>query len=487
MAISEVAHITTHEHSARPIRANGGGFLYLRYRLFNALALAMGDAVALAVAMVAAGAFRVWWFGDPVIPSWSWLLPLVWWGGALLGRLLPSWGLGPVEELRRVSLLLMAVFGMIAVALFLSQQSLLTSRLTLSIAFVLSLVLVPFTRMRVKTMLVKFGYWGVPTVVYGAGVTGTQVVELLQKEQGLGYKPVGIFDDNPDTWGSQVGSVQVVGGTHLFSNSAPVAILAMPGLEREQLVALLEGPLSRYRTVMLIPNLFEIPSLWVRPRDLSGILGLEITSNLVSPLAQGVKRAADIVITLVLAPFWVPLCLLLALAIKLEDGGSPLFRQVRSGLDGQMFQTLKFRTMVPNAENVLKKRLAENDALREEWETTFKLKKDPRVTRVGRILRRLSLDEIPQLINVLRGEMSLVGPRPLPPYHEEDLDPRVRALRERIRPGLTGLWQVSGRSDAGTQGMERWDAYYVRNWSMWLDVVILIRTIRVVYNGSGAY
>lgn len=486
MAISEIAHIATHKQGARPVRTNGG-FLYMRYRLLNALALALGDAFALAVAILAAGALRLWWFGEPVIPTWSWLLPLVWWGGALLGRLLPSWGLGPVEELRRVSLLLMAVFSMVAVALFLSQQSVFTSRLTLSIAFVLSLVLVPFTRMRVKTTLVKMGSWGVPTVIYGAGVTGTQVAELLEQERGLGYKLVGMFDDNPETWGDQVGNVKVLGATHLFSNSAPVAILAMPGLERQRLVELLEGPLSYYRTVMLIPDLFEIPSLWVRPRDLSGILGLEITSNLVSPLAQFVKRTVDILVTLVLAPLWVPLCLLLALLIRLEDGHASLFRQVRMGLNGQAFQTIKFRTMVPNAEDVLQKRLAEDAALRREWNTTYKLKKDPRVTRVGRVLRRLSLDELPQLVNVLRGEMSLVGPRPLPPYHEEDLDPRVRALRERTRPGLTGLWQVSGRSDVGTAGMERWDAYYVRNWSMWLDVVILIRTLRVVYNGTGAY
>ncbi|MEM6338258.1 MAG: sugar transferase, partial [Bacteroidota bacterium] len=149
--------------------------------------------------------------------------------------------------------------------------------------------------------------------------------------------------------------------------------------------------------------------------------------------------------------------------------------------------TLKFRTMVKDAEAVLKRRLDEDPALRREWETTFKLRKDPRITRVGRLLRRFSLDELPQLINVLRGEMSLVGPRPLPAYHHEELTDRVRTLRERIRPGLTGLWQVSGRSDSGNEGLERWDAYYVRNWSLWLDIVILTRTVRAVLGGKGAY
>ena len=143
--------------------------------------------------------------------------------------------------------------------------------------------------------------------------------------------------------------------------------------------------------------------------------------------------------------------------------------------------------MVPDADAVLETALAADPALREEWDAHFKLEADPRITRVGRVLRRTSLDELPQLFNVLRGDMSLVGPRPLPQYHHDELPERVRALRERVRPGITGLWQVSGRSDSGTLGMERWDPYYVRNWSLWLDAVILVRTLKVVARGSGAY
>ena len=129
----------------------------------------------------------------------------------------------------------------------------------------------------------------------------------------------------------------------------------------------------------------------------------------------------------------------------------------------------------------------DNPELAEEWNRNFKLKKDPRVTRMGGFLRKTSLDELPQLFNVLKGEMSLVGPRPLPRYHQDKMPENIRALRERVRPGITGLWQVSGRSDAGPAGMERWDTYYVRNWSLWLDIVILVRTVRVVIGGHGAY
>jgi lipopolysaccharide/colanic/teichoic acid biosynthesis glycosyltransferase len=182
-----------------------------------------------------------------------------------------------------------------------------------------------------------------------------------------------------------------------------------------------------------------------------------------------------------------PLVALLALAIWLSDRGSPFYAQERVGENGRLFAAHKLRTMVPDAEGVLARALEADPALREEWDTYFKLEKDPRITRVGAFLRRTSLDELPQLFNVLTGEMSLVGPRPLPRYHHDELPERVRTLRDRVRPGITGLWQVSGRSDAGNIGMERWDPYYVRNWSPWLDIVILVRTFRVVLKGSGAY
>jgi lipopolysaccharide/colanic/teichoic acid biosynthesis glycosyltransferase len=173
--------------------------------------------------------------------------------------------------------------------------------------------------------------------------------------------------------------------------------------------------------------------------------------------------------------------------IWIEDRRAPLFFQERIGRDGKPFHTIKFRTMVPDAEAVLQRKLREDAELRLEWETFFKLRKDPRVTSVGRFLRRTSLDEIPQLLNVLRGEMALVGPRPLPMYHHSELPARVRSLRQQVPPGITGLWQVSGRSDSGNEGMIEWDPYYVENWSLSLDSRILARTVSVVLKGSGAY
>jgi lipopolysaccharide/colanic/teichoic acid biosynthesis glycosyltransferase len=216
------------------------------------------------------------------------------------------------------------------------------------------------------------------------------------------------------------------------------------------------------------------------------MVGLEISQTLLSPLATMIKRVVDLALVGIAAPVWVPVCSIICVCILLDDRRNPLFRQPRSGRGGEPFFAYKFRTMVTGAEEVLRQRLATDPDLRAEWETHFKLRHDPRITRVGRLLRRTSLDELPQLFNVLEGTMSLVGPRPLPLYHLERLPTPVREHRARMRPGLTGLWQVSGRSDAGTDGMARWDPYYVRNWSIWLDIVILVRTVRVVISGSGA-
>tara|TARA_B100000927_G_scaffold35203_1_gene25285 strand:+ start:30 stop:461 length:432 start_codon:yes stop_codon:yes gene_type:complete len=143
--------------------------------------------------------------------------------------------------------------------------------------------------------------------------------------------------------------------------------------------------------------------------------------------------------------------------------------------------------MVPNAEKVLEEALEKDENLRNEWNNHFKLKKDPRITKIGRFLRITSLDELPQLFNVLNGTMSVVGPRPLPNYHFNELPKYVQDLRNKVKPGITGLWQVSGRSEAGTVGMEKWDPYYVRNWSIWLDIFILFKTVKAVFSGKGAY
>lgn len=460
---------------------------YHRRKVVNTVVLATGDALGFVLAVLFAGVLRSWIYGAPLVPSWIWTVPIGWWVMASIARLLPSWGMGIVEELRRIAIVLCLIYAGAAVVLFLTKQPTIASRFTLSVAFTCSIILIPTFRSFSKRFLLHIGEWGLPAVVYGGGGTTAQVINALREEPGLGYIPVGIYEDDPELWGDFIEGVPVRGSTAQQSNEALVAILAVPDIPREQVAELLEGPLAHYRHVVIIPDLIEIPTLWVRSRNVAGLLGLEINCNLQDPLSQSLKRGIDLCTVLLLLPIWLPLCVLIAIAIYIQDGKSPLFLQRRVGKHGRCFTAVKFRTMIPDAERILYEKLQQDPDLKLEWELNHKLKNDPRITRLGSFLRKSSLDELPQLFNVLRGEMSLVGPRPLPTYHHDELPPRIRQLRTRVRPGMTGLWQVSGRSDAGNQGIERWDSFYVRNWSVWLDLVILVRTVRVVLRGSGAY
>ena len=465
---------------SRSIELGEDRTLYVRRHLLNVLALALGDVVALLGAATVASALRHAWLGG-TYPTLFWLQYLVpaWLVGAALLRLLPGWGLGPVAELRRISILTVTVYGSAMALLFLSQEAEVTSRLTVVLAMAASWVAVPLVRIRVKRLLLWQNRWGIPVAVFGAGPDADRVFRLLREERGLGYNPVRPSEGVP-VWTFRRGEPA-------RRALPPVAVLVMAGLGRTRTAALLEGPLARCRSVLIVPDLLDTPSLWVRPRDLQGVLGLEIACNLCRPSSRLVKRMMDLALIALAAPFWVPLCGVIAALIWLEDRGSPFFLQERVGRDARPFHTWKFRTMYPDAEAVLERSLAADPSLREEWEAHFKLKDDPRITRIGALLRRLSLDELPQLFNVLRGDMSLVGPRPLPAYHRDTLPDRVCTLRERVRPGITGMWQVSGRSDIGTDGMKLWDPYYVQNWSLWLDAVVLFRTVRAVISRSGAY
>ncbi|HKX31804.1 MAG TPA: exopolysaccharide biosynthesis polyprenyl glycosylphosphotransferase [Blastocatellia bacterium] len=469
------------------IQGYAQGFKYLRRCFWNAAALGVGDALAVGLAMILAGMARKIWMGDAMIPSWCWLTIVAWWILAAGQRLLPAWGIGSVEELRRLVLLLMGVFSGEAVILVLTKESDRISRIIMLGAFLLSVMLVPLGRAITKRWLISRGVWGVPTVVYADPETAAAVIQALREQQGAGYLPIGVFTDTINALEFQIEGLPVLGSSDLTTSRAPVAILATRGLTCRRVIELLDGPLASYRHVIVQPDLFDVQSLWVRVSNLGGVPALEMSLNLLDPVARWSKHFLELMLVILTAPLWGLLCLLLGALIWLEDRANPFFYQERIGKNGRTFRTRKFRTMVPRAEEVLRKRLAEDPQLAAEWEANFKLRHDPRVTRLGRLLRRASLDELPQLINVLKGEMSLVGPRPLPAYHHDQLTAQVKNLRERVRPGLTGLWQVSGRSQAGMEGIEKWDAYYVRNWSVWLDIIILARTVRAVSGGRGAF
>lgn len=213
---------------------------------------------------------------------------------------------------------------------------------------------------------------------------------------------------------------------------------------------------------------------------------LRLNSKLFNPTYQRLKRFADLVLVLSVIPFALPLLGIVLLLVRLDSPGKPLFQQERVGKCGKIYKVWKVRTMVANAEQVLDEFLSEHPELCPEWERTRKLKHDPRVTRVGRVLRHASVDELPQLWNVLKGEMTFIGPRPILPAEIGEYGSSY-GLYIQVLPGLTGLWQVLGRNDLEFQQRVRLDEEYIHNWSIQLDISILIQTVLVVITGYGAY
>ena len=459
---------------------------FLKRRLTDALMMHLADGLMLFLALLAGDGILLLWHGVPVQMARMLLLLPTWWAGSWLTHLVPGWGLGVVEELRRVELLLITLFAGGAVILFLGDQAVSGSRITFLSSYLVAAMLVPFGRALAKKLLTELGLWGVPTVIYGDADSIPVVAQALRSDRSLGFVPQAVMSD--DCRRSEVMcGLPVLGGLRNTTRRMPVAVVALPDMGRHDLIELLEGPLQAYNTILLIPDLKDAPSLWVRPCDLQGILGLEIRRNLLDPMVLFSKTLIERMLVVLTVPLWGSVCLLFMLLVWLQDFHSPVYAQERIGKNNKRFKAYKLRTMVPNAEAVLLQKIAKSPELKAEWEEHYKLKKDPRITLVGKFLRKTSLDELPQLWCVLMGTMALVGPRPLPQYHHDQLKLRTRRLRVKVSPGITGLWQVSGRSDSGTLGMDRWDTYYVTNWSVWLDLVIFFRTIWVVLMGSGAY
>jgi len=260
----------------------------------------------------------------------------------------------------------------------------------------------------------------------------------------------------------------------------------MPYISRENLARFIDIARFCFRTVIIIPNLGGVTTSAVAARDLGGIIGVEIVENLLNPWSLRMKRALDLLATLVGGTLILPFLLVISLLIWADSGRPIFYCAERMGKDGKHFLCLKFRTMRPDAEPELQRMLEADPLVREEYLKYHKLRNDPRVTRVGRLLRKLSLDELPQLWNVLRGDMSLVGPRPYLPRESEKIGGAQRDIL-RVPPGITGPWQVAGRNDILFQERVQIDANYIRNWSMWVDLVLLTRTLEVLLFKRSAY
>ena len=458
------------------------------------LVLAVADAAGLAAAALLAT--RAWLLVNPAAGTyygiWS-TAPLFLAAYAVLD-LYPGVGLSPVEELRRLTAATSIVFLALAGAIFLHKDVASFSRGVFVMKWLLSAALVPLARASARGLFARRHWWGVPILIFGAGRAAHLVIGALEQQPALGLKPIACLDDDEHLGGRGACSGVAIAGP---LSAAPEiarahrvrhALVAMPSLSAEQLLEVLERRAGVFPHVIIVPDLLGMASLWVTARDLGGVLGLELRQNLLLPLNRRLKRALDLALGAVFGVAALPVIALAVVWIKCVSAGPAFYSQEREGEGGVPIRVRKLRTMYLDSDAMLREHLERNPAAREEWRQRFKLKDDPRILPgVGRLLRQSSLDELPQLWNVARGEMSLVGPRPFPFYHLDQFDNEFRRLRGQVAPGLTGLWQVAARSDGDLAVQQKLDTYYIRNWSLWLDVYILARTVKAVLARSGAY
>src|SRR5215212_5593447 len=421
------------------------------------------------------------------------LLPniVVWIGLRAALGLYPGYGLGSVEELRRQTLALLATLTITLVFAFASQTGASISRI-LIFGWILNLLLMaPVARYCVERAIMRAGLWGKPVVVFGARKDGARMLKVLQREWQLGFKPVGVFDNRLAPTGGVLEGVPY-GGTLTEAlalareRRVNTAIFAMPQTPREHLARFVELAGSIFRHTIVVPDLAGITNSAVVAKDLGGTFGVEVKHNLLDPWSQRLKRVLDVGAAAVGGVLVLPLVLMLSLLVWMESRGPIFYSDQRLGRDGRLFSCLKFRTMRHDAEALLRQMLEEDDEIREEYQKYHKLRDDPRVTRIGRFLRKTSLDELPQLWNVLKGEMSLVGPRPYLPRESKDIG-AAQGVILRVTPGITGPWQVSGRNHTSFRERIDMDVYYVRDWSAWLDIVLLARTVSCLLLNRNAY
>jgi undecaprenyl-phosphate galactose phosphotransferase len=437
----------------------------------------------------------------PVAPSLTiftmWWVPSIYIGFFAYERLyqkrFPFWD-EPKAILKSLTIASLMVFAIISV----SKKSQIDSIYLILLFFFFGSIVCFLFRVVGKKLLTATNIWKEDVLIFGAGTAGTEIARGLMRDKHQGYNVIGFLDDEP---GKIDRTIDVDGKK--FQNFGKIkkyreivdrlgistVILAIPSLSTEKLSNLTNEVQKHVKSVLLVPALkgtsllnTELYHVFMQQLYL-----IHISNKLKSPHNRAIKFLFDILVSLLLLPLFLLIVGGIWLAIKLDSPGPVFYYHERIGQGGKPIRVWKFRTMYMDARERLSALLEEDHEAREEWESNYKLKNDPRVTRVGRFLREVSLDELPQLINVLKGEMSLVGPRPV---LQEELDCYYKEYADYyclVRPGITGLWQVSGRSNTTYETRVWLDSWYVINWSIWFDLVILLKTVRVLVQKEGAY
>ncbi|WP_337802241.1 undecaprenyl-phosphate galactose phosphotransferase WbaP [Mitsuokella jalaludinii] len=386
------------------------------------------------------------------------------------------------------------LYGMVSciLLLFVFKESIAVSRVYAGLFCILVLLLIFLARYVLRTILKRGHFFYEPVILIGAGRTAEHVLRFFHGDLGYRYDVTGIIDDHPISerisqrfllYGKMKDAEAIVRDSGIQN-----VIITAPGLKKEALQDLIQKIQPYVRNIAFVPDLNRTAMAGIETQTLFSeeILMLTMKNNLARRWNRVIKRIFDLVCTILGSILLSPLLLGLTLLVAVTNRGHVIFAHQRVGRNGRLFPCYKFQTMIPNAQEALKKYLAENPEARKEWEANFKLEHDPRVTKLGAFLRKTSLDELPQLWNVIKGDMSLVGPRPIVTKEIERYGDYFREY-SMVLPGITGMWQASGRSDVTYEERVAMDTWYVRNWSIWVDLMYLFKTITVVFSRKGAY
>ena len=380
----------------------------------------------------------------------------------------------------------------IIILLYIARIAGSTSRMFIAVFWVLSFILLVVFRYIVKKILEKYQLLQIPVLIIGAGKTAELLVQGIKNDAGMGYKIIGLLEDNNVEQGI-LENYPVLGK---FSDAEQVItkyninhiFIAAPGLEQGKLTKLIYKVQPLVKSMGVIPNLVGVPMGGIEAESLFNekLMLLRLRNNLARPVNRWIKTVFDYVLTITGTIAISPILIVIALWIYKDSPGPVIFKHRRIGKNGKEFNCYKFRSMCIDAKEKLEQLLANDPEAKAEWEKDFKLKNDPRITKSGAFLRKTSLDELPQIFNVLKGEMSLVGPRPI---IKDEMVRYGEYINDylMVKPGITGMWQVSGRSDTDYKQRVQLDSWYVRNWSVWLDLMLLWRTGKSVFSCKGAY
>ena len=468
-------------------------------KIFLSLTLMASDLVAIMVSFVLAYYIRSWLLVDviPLFPEMihgidvylkAWALGSLWVLIFAYEGLYPSIGMGFWDEIKSLLKGNMLCFVILILLTFVTKTTVDFSRPVIIMALFLSIGLLPLMRRLSRWALKSFGLRKKDVLIIGSPEAVGQVLCNLKKHPDWGLHPVGVVssDGRDGTLDKALPVYRDIRQVDDAWIKPEEIIVAAPHVSRAELLEIVDDAMKVSPVVKMLPDLYGVASVGVKTYDLDGMLLLEMEDRLALKRNSVTKRAFDILCAFIGLLVLSPLFLLIVLLIKLDSRGPAFFGHKRLGKGGRYFTCYKFRTMRPDAEQVLKDLLRRDPEARAQWEKDFKLKNDPRITKVGAFLRKTSLDELPQLWNVLKGDMSLVGPRPIVTDEVKRYGDKARYLFK-VPPGITGLWQVSGRNDIDYEERVLLDEYYAKNWSLWLDIEVIIRTFGAVLKKQGAY